>query len=299
MKKIRKLSPIWVFVALLAVIAPIVLFSSKLKPAEGNLSPTKWLSEFLYPLEYTYNSIHTSISLQFKRLSELNKASIENLDLREEVNNLKLQQINYEELRQENKQLKELLEFKADVESNAVAVQLYSGRRDDLFQLLRSDKGQFDGLAVGMPVVTPRGILGRVIRTGLKHSDIQLLTDPNFHVDVLIQRTRTRAVLRGAGNGKCHLQLHNRSLVKIGDVVVTSGIVGSFPKGLPVGRITKISYGNDQISQQIELQTWVQPHNEEFALVLRRFDPSIEGIVESTTEDWLERNTTSQRNGGG
>lgn len=296
MKRFSNLNPIWYIVAVCALLAPLGLFSSKLKPLEGNVSPIYWVKEAVYPLEYAFNAVYTKFSQNWQRLTELNRASMENISLQQEVNRLQLQQITYEELKQENEQLRDLLSFQKLQTKKSVPVQLYASREKDIFQALRSNKGYLDGLAVGMPVVTPRGIIGRIIRTGLKHSDIQLLTDPNFHVDVLIQRTRTRAVLQGDGDGKSLLQLHHRTLVKIGDTVVTSGIVGAFPKGIPVGRITKISYGNDQVSQLIELEPWVKPYNEEYALVIRKFDPSIKGIVESTTRDWLERNTS--RNSG-
>lgn len=284
----------------IALIAPFALFSSKLLPYMGVNSPSLYIQELIYPVEYAWNGLYTGVTVNWQRLLDLNSSSTENIELRKEINLLKLQQINFDELRKENDELRRLLSFQEKSKEPALAVEIFGTNRKDPFQTVRINKGSTHSIETGMPVVTSAGVLGKVIRVGLTHSDVLILTDANFHLDVLIQRTRTRAIMQGTGDGACKLKIQHRSQVKIGDTVVSSGIVGAFPKGLPVGRISKISYGKDYVSQSIEIEPWVKPYNQEYALVIRRRDEDIERIVESTSKKWLE-NTTSiskQQSGG-
>ena len=96
---------------------------------------------------------------------------------------------------------------------------------------MRLNKGTLDGKKVGMPVVSAKGVVGRVIRAGNKYSDVHLLIDINFNIDTLIQRNRVRTVLNG-DNIETSAKLNRKTEVRIGDTIITSGIVGGFPKGL-------------------------------------------------------------------
>ena len=162
------------------------------------------------------------------------------------------------------------------------------------FRSLRINKGRGDGVSVGMPVVTDKGVVGRIIRTGKKFSDIHLLSDSSFNVDILLQRTRVRGVLQGYGNHSV-LTLNRRAEIRIGDTVITSGVVGGFPKGLPVGRVVKISYESDHISQSIRVDPWVSFDRVEEVIILEQHDPEIQKIIESAGKDWIERQTTNAK----
>ncbi|MDA9951095.1 rod shape-determining protein MreC [Oligoflexaceae bacterium] len=283
----------------IALLSPFAFFSSQLKPTMSRLSPLNAFQEIVYPLQYAWESVNSTVSLHWQRLFELNSASIENISLKREIAGLKLSQLRYNELEQENDTLKELIGLQKSRHNTSAAVEIFGRNRHDVFQSLRINKGSLDDLDVGMPLISADGVIGKLIRVGLKHSDVQILTDANFYLDVIIQRTRTRAILQGTGDGHCQLRIRNRSQVKIGDTVVTSGIVGSFPKGIPVGIISKISYGHDYVSQNIEIEPWVKTENQEYALVLKFPDQDIERIVESTSKNWLNKTTSIGSKKGG
>lgn len=110
---------------------------------------------------------------------------------------------------------------------------------DPTHQRLVLDAGAGDGVREGQSVIDARGLLGQVTRVGPLHSDVLLITDPDHAVPVAIARNGVRLVAYGTGRGD-QLSLANVPLssdVKVGDLVVTSGLGGRFPPGFPVGRI--------------------------------------------------------------
>jgi rod shape-determining protein MreC len=140
-----------------------------------------------------------------------------------------------------------------------------------------------------MPVVAADGIVGKVIRTGMHFSDVQLLVDSDFHLDVLLQRTRVRGVLSGAARTHCTLQLSKRVEIRIGDTLITSGIVGGFPKGLPVGRVMRITYESDNVAQTIDVEPWIDHRRVEEVMVIFSQDKELEKIVETAGPEWLDK----------
>lgn len=113
-----------------------------------------------------------------------------------------------------------------------------------LFRSLRLNRGTDHGVRVGSAVVTYDGVVGRVAATGAGFADVMLLIDPNTSTDVLVQRTRARARVRGGGDDSAlgiDVQYLARTVdVEPGDLLITSGVGSVFPKGLPVGRVLSV-----------------------------------------------------------
>jgi hypothetical protein len=113
-----------------------------------------------------------------------------------------------------------------------------------VFQSVRIDAGRHDGVTLGAAVVNYQGVIGRIAAVGEFHSDVMLLVDGNSSMDVLVQRTRARARVRGFGDDNhlgVEVQYFARTAdVEPGDVLVTSGLGDVFPKGLRVGRVVSV-----------------------------------------------------------
>jgi rod shape-determining protein MreC len=109
-------------------------------------------------------------------------------------------------------------------------------------QLLTLDRGSEDGIARMMPVVVAEGVVGRVHAVSAHSADVLALTDHNSSIAVRVERTRARANVRGLGKpDACSLEYALRTEEMIeGDLLVTSGTDGVFPRGMPVGRVTAI-----------------------------------------------------------
>lgn len=138
------------------------------------------------------------------------------------------------------------------------------------FLSVRIDRGERDGVIKGMPVATPDGVVGQVVRTAAGYADVVLIEDPNSRVGVRIQRTRARATAVGAG-GELPLKLDSslRSEdLQDNDQVVTSGADGIFPPGLLVGRLVEVRKRATGMFQQAEIAPAVNPSHIEEVLVL-------------------------------
>lgn len=143
-----------------------------------------------------------------------------------------------------------------------------------LTRILRIDRGSYDGIKRGDGVVTPRGVVGRVLSTGRHSSDVLLLTDPSSAVDVVSQRTRARGIVRGTGEETAYRvrieDFDRLADVEAGDTLVTSGLGGSFPAGLVVGDVQMVALREDGLYQIADVKPAVDVARVEHVLVLVR-----------------------------
>lgn len=196
----------------------------------------------------------------------------ENLVLRERVKRLNERVVAANEAVMTNARLKELLSLKESLNAPSLAVSVIGEDSSAWFKILLVDRGSLDGLAEGMPVVAAGGVVGRLIKVAPKSSRVLLLTDHASAVAAVIQRSRARGVVRGLGSGRCSLEFTVRDEdVKVGDSVVTSGVGGVFPKGLPIGEVTMVKKGEYGVFQTIEVRPSVNiARLEEMLVLLRR-----------------------------
>jgi rod shape-determining protein MreC len=278
----------WRVVLISSLLSPFVLFSSLLKPWKNGNTFGLFAQELLYPLEYVWHFGTGSLVAGWRRYVALTQAAKENDKLKQQMNQLQTRILNYEEQEQEIGRLRKLLGFSQHYEGQRVVAEVVGTAGYRQFYAMRVSKGDADGIRVGMPVVTGSGVVGRVIRAGRHFSDVHILTDSNFYLDVLIQRTRVRGILQGKSGSYTVLALNQRTDVKIGDTLITSGIMGAFPKGLPVGKVTRISYESDNVSQLIVVEPWVDHRQVEEVVILQWDDEVVQKISESVGKNWLE-----------
>ncbi|PZR08390.1 MAG: rod shape-determining protein MreC [Archangium gephyra] len=147
-----------------------------------------------------------------------------------ELNSLK-------EMEAENQRLKAMLAYSEESVDQEVVARVIGINPSPQFLSIRINRGEDDGVRVGMPVVTPDGAVGQVVRSVGTSADVMLLTDPNSHVGGLVQRTRVRATVKGEGDGRrLGVDLVRREDdARDGDVLVTAGSDGIFPRGVRLG----------------------------------------------------------------
>ncbi|WP_026840359.1 rod shape-determining protein MreC [Citrifermentans bremense] len=195
----------------------------------------------------------------------------ENIELRRSVKRLNERIVANHEAVVENQRLKALLELKGSVAIPSIAVSVIGEDSSAWFKTLVVDRGSDDGLAEGMPVVAAGGVVGRVVKVAPQSSRVLLLTDHASAIAAVVQRSRARGVVRGAGGGRCSLEFTVKDEdVKVGDSVISSGIGGVFPKGLPIGEVTMVKKGEYGVFQTIEVRPTVNIGKLEEMLVLVR-----------------------------
>jgi len=152
---------------------------------------------------------------------------------------------------QEGARLRELLELRQAVPMETVAAEVVARDGVPWFRTLTIDKGEADGVALDAPVMSPTGVVGRVVAVGPHAARVQVLLDRDSGAGVLIERSRVPGVVSGQVSGQAtgaeDLALEyvpERSDVAVGDVVVTSGLDRIYPKGLVVGRVRYVGKGS-------------------------------------------------------
>jgi len=181
----------------------------------------------------------------------------ENRALKNRIANLERQLIAREESRHQNLQLRKLLNFREEHRLPAhFTIANVVGRDTSGFsRLIFIDHGSRDLIKVHDPVLTPGGIVGQVILTSPFSAKIMLITDSHSSCDVLVQRTRERGILQGDNQELCRLSYLMRSAdIQIGDTIITSGMDGVYPKGIPVGTVVSVDRGNESLCQDIAVR---------------------------------------------
>ncbi len=162
-------------------------------------------------------------------------------DLRAENEQLRSRNAELEETNQSTQRLQGLLDLKNTYNLQSTGARVISGSTDSFNNTIMIDKGTTSGLAVGMPVVDSGGVIGQIIECGPTTSTVRLITDEKSGVAAMVQSSRAQGMLMGSASRQITLNLINTNQkVSVGDTVVTSGLGGVFPKGLPLGKVTSV-----------------------------------------------------------
>jgi rod shape-determining protein MreC len=165
--------------------------------------------------------------------------------------------------------LEKLLEMKKKIKQPSIAATAIGDDVTPWYHSLVLDRGSSSGLAEGMPVVAADGVVGQIIKVAPNTSRVLLLTDHTSGIAATILRSRARGVVKGKGESGCSLEFASRDDdIKVGDTVVTSGIGGVFPKGIPIGEVTMVKRGEYGVFQTVAIRPAVQLSHLEEMLIL-------------------------------
>ena len=160
----------------------------------------------------------------------------------------------FQEVARENERLRKIVEFNDTMIGRKVVARVVAQDVSPEFRMIKLDKGTAHGVEVGMAVVALEGIVGRVIRAGRNFSDVLSLLDSSSAIDAILQGNRVRGVIEGQGGQQLSMKyLRRTDQVNEGDLIVSSGIGGLFPKGLTIGKVVSVKKKNFGISQTVEV----------------------------------------------
>ena len=217
--------------------------------------------------------------LNYFRLVDVNH---ENTQLKNEIHVLKMANSRYRELLAAQERIEELLQFKQTINRPVLAAQVIGLDPTGWFKSVIIDKGKWAGLRIDMPVVNAFGVVGRVVSVSSNYAKVLLIIDQNSAVDCLVQRSRDRGMLKGLMSEICKLDYVAKSNdITMGDIVVTSGLGGVFPKGLPVGRILDVKEIAGELFKDIKIRTAVDFSKLEEVLVILEESESSNQLKES------------------
>ena len=215
----------------------------------------------------------------------------ENERLRGRVGDLELENLQYREAIVSSERFQRLSGFRAKREVPMVPANVVAEDLSPWFQAVIIDQGSASGIGPGMPVITDSGVVGVVVGTTPGASKVLLILDPQSRVDVYIQRTRARGSVRGRSQQDCELAYVLREEdVRPGDLVLTSGLAAVYPKGLVVGKVSRVERLPYGLFQHAELQPAVdfRKLEEVFVILERRHLPADEEFSDDAEGLWPE-----------
>ncbi len=170
-----------------------------------------------------------------------------------------------------NTRLRKLLDFKETADLPMVAARIIGKDPSVWFKNVIIDRGARDGVARGMAVVNGDGVVGQVFAVSPNFAKVLLMVAPSSAMDVLLQKSRVRGILKGTGGLTCQLDYIQKTVkIKEGDQVVTAGYGGIFPTGLPIGVVSRVVRNRRGMFLEIEVKPAVDFTTLEDLLVIEQ-----------------------------
>ena len=246
-----------VFTLLICIFLSIFLiFSSQNEKVQSFRVYTADKFSFLYqPFNWIDNQ-----SFLMKRIEVL---ASENLKL-----NLENQILSSNEL--ENKRLRAFLDFKAKRDHNFIGSDVISKGTSSNLNAFLINQGSNSGVKKNDPVLSSKGVIGKIIAVSDDHSSVQLISDGNFRLSVKIMPSESEGIMRWKNNQICEIfEVKKTAEVNIGDIVLTSDLSSYFPPNLPVGEVVSIYDKSDSFNKivRLELYTDLSTINQLFIII--------------------------------
>jgi len=205
-----------------------------------------WAVGAVTPLESVLHWVQTSTGNVWHNYFYLRGVRAENRNLKQQIERMSLEQVRISQDADQARRLQALLAFKEQFISRTMAAQVIGSSGSELSRSVYIDKGESDGIKPDMAVITADGIVGKVLRVYRSTSQVLLIDDQTSGVGAILDKTRLQGILRGTPAGEVVLEkVMSDEAVPAGEMVLTSGGDGIFPKGLLVGRVTKVAPGSE------------------------------------------------------
>ncbi len=249
----------------------VALLSAILMTFQSSRGALRPLAFFAHAI----NNIDNTITLTFSSIAWTIQAISQDMDdiamRRDEVRDLKLKLMDLNELKNENMRLREMLAFKISEPRQVAVAKVISRSALTWSSSMIIDMGTSDGVKKDMAVITPDGLVGKVLEARLYYSVVLLITDSRFSAAVRLYNTRDDAVLTGDGAGGSVIKYLDRDVqVNEGDTVLTSGLDALFPNGIPVARVLATSGDKKELFHTVEAVPLASLHSLEEVIVVER-----------------------------
>ncbi len=201
------------------------------------------LSLLVYPVQRLVNVPADTVRWLSEEFTSKEEQQIEIQRLKQEVFFYRSQLRKLTVTEVENRRLRLLLQSSEDLPERTIIAELVNVDADPYRHQILINKGSRQGSYLGAPVLDAEGIIGQVLHAGPLSSVVVLITDPSHALPVQVDRNGLRGIVRGTGRYSELLlpYMQNNADVEVGDLLITSGLGGRFPRGYPVGRVSRIS----------------------------------------------------------
>jgi len=261
---------VFLFVSLLVAIGLIVASQT------GLLSPfEEVLAVPLNAISGVFNRFALAVNDYTTRFNDVQTLQARIADLEEALALYQTELVEAREIVSDYERLTSLLDYRNSVldqetiTADVIGVDVGGGLRT-----IAINRGTRDGIAVGMPVVTGQGLVGRVIQISANAARVMLVTEPTSAVSARLQTTRVEGSVVGLASGNLLMELIPLdSSVREGDLVMTSGLGGNFPPDVVIGQVTSVRPSERGLYQEAQVRSLVNFDTLEFVLVVTDFQP--------------------------
>src|SRR5438067_562240 len=277
-----------VTVLVLVIMAQLVLLAYQVKTGNDVRLIRVWAVTGVTPLARTLEGIRSGVTNFVGNYITLHDTREQNREMREQLGKLKMEnQFLRTELSTADR-ARALSVFQSRTQSRTLAARVIGTGAGAGSKVVFVDRGSVSGVEKGMAVVTPDGIVGKVIAAFPVTSEVILVTDSSFAAGVISQKNRVHGVLRGQGSGTCRIDsIQNEEKVEVGEWFYTSGDDRVFPKGMPAGQVKIVRPGSP--FQEVFLDpSGLQNGLEEVLIVLEGIHQTIPGAPNASAAVHLQ-----------
>jgi rod shape-determining protein MreC len=233
----------------------------------------------LEPLEGAITRVAQNVASRTEQSQSLQALQARNAELESLNNKLMVDNVRLREVERENELLRQLLNYTRSNPQLSYQTTTVIGRSigvdpTNLLYFVYVDVGARDGVAENMPVITDRGLVGRVTAVGPNSAQVLMLIDPASAVNALIQNSRVTGLVRGNIDGTLTMErIPQNEKVNPGDIVLTSGLGGNFPDKLVIGQVTEVMKRDQDMFQTARIRPTVDFGKLETMLIVTSFKP--------------------------
>jgi rod shape-determining protein MreC len=252
--------------------------SGILAPVEGvAAAPLQWLAGI-------FNRAALSITGGVTDLAELRSLRQRNAELEERLADFQSELVELREIASDYRRLVELLDYTTTRENEEfVTADVIAVDQNAFLRTVIINRGARDGLALGMPVVTGQGLIGRISQVSANAAQVLLITDQSSFISARLQTARAEGSVQGQLSGSLLMNFITlNTTIQEGDLVLTSGLGGNLPPDLVIGQV--VSVRQTDLDQEVEVRSLVDFDTLEFVLVITSFEPIDISVFEQQPE---------------
>jgi rod shape-determining protein MreC len=231
-----KLRPFVVLVSVIVVCLVLLTLQTRGSAGAGQL-----VAMVTAPVQTVLTSVNRSAVALWNGYRDWKNVRTENGLLRDAAARLRVEALRVGETEEENARLRRLLALQQRLPLVTIAGEVI-GREWGWARSLTVNRGRGDRVVRMTPAIAPDGLVGRVVEVRSASSVVQLISDPSSTIGATVQRTRANGIVEGESRGTTRFKYMARdgAGIRVGDLVVTSGLGGVFPKGIPIGRVEAV-----------------------------------------------------------
>ncbi len=238
-----------------------------------------FIQSLVSPLQGAVTTVAGDVSSRMAETQSVEALQARTVELETLANRLMVENVRLQEVERENELLRQLLNYTRSNPQFNYQPTTVVGRSTgidptNLLYFIYVDVGARQGVAQSMPVITERGLVGRVTAVGGNSAQVLLLIDPGSAVNAIIQNSRATGLVRGNIDGTIMMErIPPNETVNPGDLALTSGLGGNFPAKLVIGQVTEVTQRDQDMFQTARIRPTVDFGKLETMLIVTSFEP--------------------------